>query len=264
MTIIYDIGLHNGDDTAHYLGEGATVVAIDANPSMCAAAEARFSDEISAGRLRIINKGVSDSPGVLTFWICETVSEWSSFHREIASRNGEPYHSVEVDCTPISEIIAVHGVADYMKIDIEGNDDICIKGLTPSTAPEFISIEMSHATGSNQIDALSELGFENFKIICQNDFWRQVNPQNMKHYDSSGILSRHSWGQCKLRRMLLRISGRNEGESGPWGERTPGAWYSAETAKSVCLFLRDLDARENTKGLGWWFDIHAKRGAMRQ
>lgn len=29
---IYDIGFHNGDDTAHYLKEGYDVLAVEANP----------------------------------------------------------------------------------------------------------------------------------------------------------------------------------------------------------------------------------------
>jgi len=30
--LVYDIGLHDGRDTGHYLREGCRVVAIDANP----------------------------------------------------------------------------------------------------------------------------------------------------------------------------------------------------------------------------------------
>ena len=35
--LVYDIGLHNGGDTRQYLEEGCRVIAIDANPAMCAA-----------------------------------------------------------------------------------------------------------------------------------------------------------------------------------------------------------------------------------
>jgi transposase len=35
---VYDIGLHDGRDTGHYLKQGCRVVALDANPVMCAAA----------------------------------------------------------------------------------------------------------------------------------------------------------------------------------------------------------------------------------
>jgi len=32
--LIYDIGLHDGDDTAYYLHKGYRVIAVDADPTM--------------------------------------------------------------------------------------------------------------------------------------------------------------------------------------------------------------------------------------
>jgi len=49
--LVYDIGLHDGRDTGHYLRDGSRVVALDANPEMCAAAEANFGDHIPTGQL---------------------------------------------------------------------------------------------------------------------------------------------------------------------------------------------------------------------
>jgi predicted RNA methylase len=41
--LVYDVGLHNGDDTAFYLHQGFRVIAIDADPRAAAAAKQRFS-----------------------------------------------------------------------------------------------------------------------------------------------------------------------------------------------------------------------------
>ena len=57
---IYDVGMHNGDDTAYYLAKGAHVVAIEANPDLCALAEERFKKEIGQKFLEILNCAVSD------------------------------------------------------------------------------------------------------------------------------------------------------------------------------------------------------------
>jgi hypothetical protein len=46
-----------------------------------------------------------------------------------------------------SDLVNEFGVADYMKIAIEGNDRICIAGLTNAVVPTYISIEMDHAQG---------------------------------------------------------------------------------------------------------------------
>jgi hypothetical protein len=61
--LVYDIGLHDGRDTGHYLREGCRVVALDANPVMCAAAEANFRDYIQTGQLTVINCGVAEHEG---------------------------------------------------------------------------------------------------------------------------------------------------------------------------------------------------------
>jgi FkbM family methyltransferase len=257
--LIYDIGLHDGRDTGHYLREGCHVVAIDANPAMCAAAEAQFRDHIGAGQLKIINRGVAERKGQLEFFVCDDMSEWSSFHREMASRNGATHHSILVDCVPIVEIINEFGVADYMKIDIEGDDRVCIAGLTSATAPRYISIEMDHCRGEQDLQILAKLGYSYFKVICQNNSWHQVTKYNLGFYKWPP----HHFVIRRLRRLRAAPSrllvGRRRGESGPWGEKTSGVWRSVDHAHYVWRRLRELDQRQGTHGLGWWFDIHARK-----
>jgi FkbM family methyltransferase len=257
--LIYDVGLHDGRDTGHYLREGCRVVAIDANPEMCAAAEARFGDCIRTGQLTVINRGVSEYKSKIEFWVCDDLSEWSSFHQEMASRNGAKHHAIIVDCAPIMDIIDEFGVADYMKIDIEGNDRICIAGLTDAAAPSYISIEMDHNQGDQDIQRLFDLGYRGFKVICQNNAWHQVTMSNIGFYNRG---PRHFVCRCvrKLRRESYKyLYGRKIGESGPWGEKTSGSWHSVDHAHSIWRLLRELDERLGTRGLGWWFDIHAKK-----
>jgi hypothetical protein len=74
-----------------------------------------------------------------------------------------------MDCVAIIEIIDKSGVPDYMKIDIEGNDTICIAGLTNATATRYISIEMDHSCGEEDLQILAGLGYQDFKAICQKD-----------------------------------------------------------------------------------------------
>ena len=257
--LVYDIGLHDGRDTAHYLREGSRVVAVDANPAMCAAAEANFRDYIRTGQLTIINRGLAEHKGHFEFWVCDDVSEWSSFHRDIACRNGAKHHAIAVECVPTMEIVGEFGVADYMKIDIEGNDRVCLAGLTKAAAPPYISIEMDHALGDEDIQRLAELGYRGFKLICQNNSWHQVTTRNMWFYEwgPNHFFVRHV---KRLRSAVFnRLHGRREGKSGPWGERTSGCWHSLHHARAVWRSLHELDKRLSTKGLGWWFDVHARK-----
>ncbi len=52
LDLIYDIGIHNGDDTAYYLSRGYRVVAVDANPLMMDAARQKFAEAVSAPSCR--------------------------------------------------------------------------------------------------------------------------------------------------------------------------------------------------------------------
>jgi FkbM family methyltransferase len=67
----YDVGLHNGNNTAYYLNKGCRVVAIEANPTLVAQASRRFKREIADERLILVNAAVAETEGSLPFWICE-------------------------------------------------------------------------------------------------------------------------------------------------------------------------------------------------
>ena len=237
------------------------MVAVDANTAMCAAAQAGFRDYIRTGQLTVINCGIAEHKGQLKFWVCDDSSDWSSFHLAIASRNGAKHHAVTVECIPIMDIINEFGVADYMKIDIELNDRICIDGLTSAVAPKYISIELDIDNGDQDIQRLFELGYRDFKVICQSNSWHQVTTRNIWAYN---LLARNKYliPRCwrKLRRIFyICFSGRRIGESGPWGEKTSGSWHSVDHAHSVWRSVHELDERVGTHGLGEWYDVHARK-----
>src|SRR5262245_55695568 len=120
--LIYDVGMNNGDDTAYYLHRGFDVVAIEADPVLVANATMRFAKEIAEGKLTILNLGVANAVDNLDFWICEERSEWNSFDRAIASRDGCRHRSITVPCQAFRWVLDNYGVPYYLKIDIEGND----------------------------------------------------------------------------------------------------------------------------------------------
>ena len=99
LRLIYDVGLHDGNDTAYYLGLGFHVVAIEANPALAHAAARRFARQTASGRLQIVNVGIAATSGVARFWVCDDHSDWSSFDRAFASRNGSAHHAIEIPTT---------------------------------------------------------------------------------------------------------------------------------------------------------------------
>ncbi len=133
--LIYDVGMNNGDDTAYYLHKGYRVVAIEAHPVQARKAAERFENDVAEGRLTILNIAVSEEEAELPFWVCESVSEWSSFDRKIASRQGAPHRRITVHGKRFSDILKMHGVPYYLKVDIEGSDLLCVRALSAHDLP---------------------------------------------------------------------------------------------------------------------------------
>jgi FkbM family methyltransferase len=257
--LIYDVGVNDGADSAYYLSRGFKVVGIEASPVMSEALRKRFQKEIAEQRYTLLNVGVASSDGSAEFWMSD-VSDWSSFDKRVASRNGTPHRSVLIETREFSTIIEQYGVPFYCKIDIEGNDRFCLSGLTTQTAPPYISIEMSHRDAGTDLDTLADLDYRSFKIVSQvtrsqpipwlvlvsgrlPQFPRRV--MNFAIKRTIGALFVNGW------KFL-------PGSSGPFAEDTPGNWQSLDQVKRRWSALKEIDEREGTRGLGDWFDIHAK------
>jgi FkbM family methyltransferase len=260
-SLIYDVGVDDGRDTAYYLSRGFSVVGIEASPGSVKNLTKRFAKEISDGTFILLNFGIAADEGEFDFWVCDDAPEWSSFDRVIASRNGSRHHAVRVKTKRFAHIIGEFGTPFYCKIDIEGNDRACIQDLTPLTAPEYISIEMSHSSGDVDLGILKELGYSQFKIINQ---WTHAPASRILTSVSPLIGNR---ARSLLHRVDRRLRGARSdndwhftlGSSGPIGHETRGAWSTYSDALSLWSFLRDADRRAGTKGLGDWFDVHARR-----
>jgi FkbM family methyltransferase len=275
--LIYDIGLFDGEDTAYYLFRGYNVVAVDANPLMVERARLRFSKEILARRLTLVNAGISDSEGTATFWVSDS-AEWSSFDKTIASRNGTAHRSVPVPTVPFLKLLAEHGIPHYLKIDIEGNDRLCVEALRGTELPRYISMEAECLGGSQvlsedqaaaTLELLREIGYRQFKLVNQNG-WIPVGP-NRAAYFVRHLVQSAARGRLRMRGLSkiayrLSVPGRiaaasgfvlGHGSSGPWGDEISGDWMSFEKAKSVYLRARNLHFRRRVSPFSFWYDWHA-------
>ena len=93
MTIIYDVGMHNGDDTAYYLQKGCKVVAIEADPALCEQARRRFAERLGDG-LEILNIGIAKEPGELDFFVHRRSSVLSTFRPPKDAGNAEIWRRI--------------------------------------------------------------------------------------------------------------------------------------------------------------------------
>jgi FkbM family methyltransferase len=259
--LVYDVGVNDGTDTAYYLHRGYRVVGIEASPVMSAQLQARFPGEIAEGRLILLTVGVAEQNGEMQFWQSQ-VHEWSSFDRSIASRDGTPHHAIMVPTRTFSDIVAEYGVPFFCKIDIEGNDRLCLHGMTVDSSPPYISIEMSHSHGDQDIALLRDLGYTQFKLFSQ---VTRAQPYRLTTWLGYALPAKASG---LLRRVVKRLLGGRKhgdwmfayGSSGDFGPDTPGPWHDVDWALARWRFLHDIDKRHASGGLGEWFDVHARKG----
>ncbi len=278
--LVFDVGLFDGDDTAWYLFRGYRVVAVDANPQMIAQAEKRFSAEISAGRLQLVNAGIGRATGSEEFWL-SAVEEWSSFDRRIASRDGVAHEAITVPVIPFGELLDRHGTPHYLKIDIEGHDHLCVDALAGRPLPPFISVEaecvgdsdsLSDEEAISMLERLRHVGYKRFKLVNQvgllpvraNPVGRLMNAVvvsaargKLRLPGLSAIAERYT---DEGRRAALGFPF-SQGSTGPWGEEVPGAWMSYSRARELYLRRRHaFFASGNPPLHGFWYDWHAKAG----
>lgn len=234
--LIYDIGMHVGDDTDFYLRKGFRVVAIEANPELAAKAAERFAGAIAESRLSVLNVAVAGYNGLIELLITPEKDDWSTVVPEVAKKkeaeSGASFTAIEVGAIRFEPILARFGVPYYMKLDIEGAERHCLEALAGFSArPKFISIELG---ALNALDSLSSLGYSQFKIINQRLNESIVLPRPPRE------------GQDVEWRFDSLFS------SGAFGEETAGTWLPTEKAADQ---LRRVLATWET---GDWYDIHAK------
>jgi len=228
--LIYDIGMHVGNDTAHYLNEGFRVVAIEANPVLVDHCYQRFAGPLRDGRLNILPVGIAADHGISPFYVNPRNSEWSSFDRAVGWRDGEGI-VIDVPTMPFDDVLTDYGIPYYMKIDIEMGDIHCLRALNASDLPKYLSVE-AHILDYFMV--LRNLGFSLFKLLDQ-------TCHNVSNIDSSPSFPPFS--------------------SGPFGEKTPGEWLPVEVVIYEWLhwYYKKPERFKWTRGLDSWHDIHVKR-----
>lgn len=273
--LIYDVGMNDGNDTAYYLYKGFRVVAIEADPILAARGRERFADEIRQGRLTILDVGIGPQAEIARFWVNDERSEWSSFVRELACREGTACHSIDVRCVRFGEILGQYGVPFYLKIDIEHNDAYCLEDITVADTPQYISVE---ANDLQDLIRLSNLGYNAFKCVNQKNH-NDPLCQSPKYY-SLLTRGRRAWQRANARRrgvpQTVAVSDRHSpragatpaplgqwhfpwGSSGPFGEDTYGQWKSLEEITYDFLHLKLGYQRRCELNPRGWHDFHATK-----
>ena len=271
--LIFDAGLHTGEDTAYYLKRGFRVVGIDANPQLIENARSKFKTQLRNRKLILLNYALSERDNqIVSFYLCNNPA-LSSLKRSMTVRG----HwcnagSVTVETRKLSTLIEEYGLPYYCKIDVEGYDEVCLKTLAElDYCPPWISteaessesLESSDTEALGTLHLLTKLGYRKFKLVDQATL-TVLDPGVKFYMNTCGRLSffKENWAKVHrgiLRRYLLSRFGFGFplGASGSFGDELSSEWLDYESAKATLLYHRRDYFKSTPKHLGLWCDWHA-------
>jgi len=265
--LIYDVGLHKGEDSEFYLKKGFRVVAIEALPALAHIAGERLRPYLDTGQITILNVAIAEKDGPLSFFENPGASAWGTAYPEWVNRNqrlGQNSIEITVEGMNFSKILSHYGIPYYLKVDIEGADILCLQALKNfESRPKYVSIESSKTSWKdlrNEFALLKALGYSRFKVVPQHATVLQDCPYPARE----GRYVDHHF---------------EYGASGLFGEEAPGEWMveaeAVRTYRSIFLKYKLFDdegiarryalAKRIMRRLGWaigcypvgWYDTHA-------
>ena len=276
--LVYDVGMHQGEDTDFYLKKGFRVVGFEADPDLAATCRRRFSDEIDSGQLVIVEGAIvgrqilNSGNKTIRFFKNTDVSVWGTVADDWAQRNemlGTSNNIIEVPVVDFGACLVEFGMPHYLKIDIEGMDLVCLETLQDfDSRPDYLSIEsekISFLRLRRELELLSALGYESFKAVQQSGIARQKEPKPAREGTYAGYRFQ-------------------EGASGLFGEDLPSGWVGLDKIVKIYerIFLRyklfgdyallrkNVVSRTLINGLQYvlriplpgWYDTHARHSSV--
>jgi FkbM family methyltransferase len=276
--LIYDVGMHRGEDTDFYLKKGFRVIGFEADPELAGQCRTRFAREIDDGRLTVVEGAVvpprvgSAEGRSIRFYRNRQASVWGTVVDDWARRNetfGAPSEIIDVHTVDFGQCLVRYGIPHYMKVDIEGSDLVCLEALRHQDArPDYVSIESekrSFARLRDELRLLRRLGYTGFKAVEQQGVPMQVEPLAPREGSYVGYRF-------------------EAGASGLFGEDLPGAWknYGQILDRYRVIFLlyglfgdsgitrrhlagrmiRRALLRRVRRPLPGWYDTHARHASV--
>ena len=284
--LIYDIGLHHGEDTEFYLLKGFRVIAFEADPEHVNICKIKFKEHIESGQLLIVEGAIVDFNTIeegqdkVTFYKDDNVSVWGTVCKEWVERNekyGSSAHAIEVGVIDFSDILKRHGIPYYMKVDIEGCDRVCLHALEDfEERPDYISIESDRsgfADMREEIQQFVRLGYGHFQAIEQSQLSAvQLPPKPAREGNyvshefkrgSSGLFGAEleaAWeteAQVLVHYRLIALAyfllDTNNGLIGRW------KFKGASRLQSIPRYILSRLLKAEVPG---WYDTHAKHSSV--
>lgn len=273
--LVYDVGMHKGEDTDYYLKKGFRVIGVEADPDLAEQCRQRFANEIKTGRLIVVEGAITEpsSGETIKFYKNKNRSVWGTVVNDWANRNEflrTTNEIIEVSAVDFSECLKKCGIPHYLKIDIEGMDTVCLKALKNfKQKPDYVSIEsekLSFDKLLEELDLLIRLGYSRFKAIPQKGISNQIEPIPSKegHYasyrfqeGSSGLFGADLPDEWKGYKQIL-----NEYKFIFLQYRILGDYGKLGKHNFIGKLLRKTLRVISGKPIPGWYDTHAKHSSV--
>jgi FkbM family methyltransferase len=155
--LCFDVGANRGDLTKAFVSLGARVVSIEPQETCLKQLYQLFRNNKD---VIIVGKAVADREGYANFSICEdrnTISTLSDTFKAKSrySQDHQWTKTQEVSVTTLNALIQRYGVPQFCKIDVEGAEELVLKGL--SRPINVVSFEYTREFYDNAKKCVSHL-----------------------------------------------------------------------------------------------------------
>jgi FkbM family methyltransferase len=139
--LCFDIGANYGSRTDIFLKLGANTVALEPQQKCYSFLQKKYGR-----RATVLNKGAGKEIGILNFYINDQNSQVSTFSvdwiddlKQTRFSGNEWNRTEQVEVVTLDSLIAIYGIPQFIKIDVEGYEPEVLKGL--SKPFKFLSFE---------------------------------------------------------------------------------------------------------------------------
>ena len=167
--IIFDFGCNNGQNLKYFLEKADIVVAVEPNSNLCRKIKNKYINHINNKRLFIENVCLGSTNGKVDFYISNDSDMLSSLSKEYLIN----FKKIKIKAITPKNIVKKYlrkfnlKNVEYIKIDVEGFDDMILKNLFDNKIyPKYLSAEC-HRTQVLNLVLFSP--YKSFKVLPGED-----------------------------------------------------------------------------------------------